>query len=81
MRNILDKNMNDGKLYKLFGEYSRYVFGVYVITFNNKDLSSDNPSDLFKKVKDEYIPTPKGINFNSEWLDKFRDMIDKLGDV
>ena len=26
----------------------------------------------------EYIPTPKGINFNSEWIDKFIEMVEKL---
>jgi len=33
------------------------------------------------KDKDEYIPTPKGINFNSEWVDKFIKMVDKLKDI
>ncbi|MBA7528436.1 hypothetical protein ES705_20620 [subsurface metagenome] len=30
------------------------------------------------KVDNEFIPTKKGINFNSEWLDKFFLMVDKL---
>ena len=31
-------------------------------------------------VDKEYIPTRKGINFNSEWIDKFIEMIEKLKD-
>lgn len=50
----VSKNMNDSELFKFFGKYARYVFGSYVITFNDKDFSADNPSDLFQKVKDEY---------------------------
>jgi len=30
------------------------------------------------KVDNEYIPTKKGININSEWVDKFIKMVDKL---
>ena len=33
------------------------------------------------KVDDKYIPTPKGINFNSEWLTDFIRMVRKLEDV
>jgi len=35
------------------------------------------------KVKDgdEYIPTPKGVNFSSEWIDKFIAMAEKLKDL
>lgn len=54
MKIELPKNMNDSELFKLFGKNARYVFGVYVITFNGKDFSADTPSDLFAKVKDEY---------------------------
>ena len=32
-------------------------------------------------VDKDYIPTKKGINFNSEWIDKFLAMIEKLKDV
>ena len=32
----------------------------------------------YVKVKDEYIPTRKGINFSVEWLDKFMEMVEKL---
>lgn len=32
----------------------------------------------YVKVDDEYIPTRKGINFNSEWLPNFIKMIRKL---
>lgn len=35
----------------------------------------------FVKVKDEYIPTPKGVNFNSEWIEKFIKMVRKLEKV
>ena len=35
------------------------------------------------KVKDgdEYIPTPKGINFSAEWIDDFVKMVEKLKEV
>ena len=32
-------------------------------------------------VDKDYIPTKKGINFNSEWIDKFLEMVEKLKDV
>jgi hypothetical protein len=32
----------------------------------------------FIKVDDRYIATKKGINFNSEWVEKFIEMIEKL---
>ena len=32
------------------------------------------------KVDDDYIPTKKGINFNSEWIDDFLLMVNKLKD-
>jgi hypothetical protein len=35
----------------------------------------------FVKVKDEYVPTPKGINFNAEWLDGFITMVEKLKNI
>jgi len=33
------------------------------------------------KVDNEFIPTKKGINFSSEWLDKFFSMVDKLREI
>jgi len=33
------------------------------------------------KVDSEYVPTKKGINFSSEWLDKFFLMVEKLRDI
>ena len=33
------------------------------------------------KVDDEFIPTKKGINFSSEWLDKFLAMVEKLKEI
>ena len=33
------------------------------------------------KVDNEFIPTKKGINFSSEWLDKFFLMVEKLKDI
>jgi len=33
------------------------------------------------KVDDEFLPTKRGINFDSEWLDGFIEMIDKLKNV
>lgn len=35
----------------------------------------------YVKVDDKYIPTPKGVNFNSEWLPNFIKMVRKLEDV
>lgn len=32
----------------------------------------------YVKVNGEYIPTKKGINFDSEWLDGFVEMVEKL---
>jgi len=34
----------------------------------------------YVKVNGEFIPTKKGINFNSEWLDGFVEMVEKLRD-
>ena len=34
----------------------------------------------YVKVNGEFIPTKKGINFNSEWLDGFVEMVKKLED-
>lgn len=33
------------------------------------------------KVDNGFMPTKKGINFSSEWLDKFLSMVDKLRDI
>jgi len=33
------------------------------------------------KGEDEFIPTPKGINFNAEWIDDFVKMVEKLKEV
>jgi len=33
------------------------------------------------KDKDEYIPTPKGVNFSSEWIDDFVEMVGRLKEV
>lgn len=33
------------------------------------------------KVDDEFIATKKGINFSSEWIDKFLTMVEKLRDI
>jgi len=47
------------------------------------EYRGDERVDLrqYIKVGDEYIPTPKGVNFNAEWIDKFKNMIRKLDDV
>jgi len=36
---------------------------------------------LFVKIDNEFIPTKKGINFHSEHLEGFINMISKLNDV
>jgi len=33
------------------------------------------------KVDDDYIPTKKGVNFDSEWIPKFLEMVDKLREL
>ena len=33
------------------------------------------------KVDDEYIPTKRGVNFNSEWIPNFLKMVNKLKEV
>ena len=33
------------------------------------------------KVDNEFIPTKKGVNFSSEWLDKFLAMVEKLKEI
>jgi len=47
------------------------------------EFRNDERVDLrqYVKVKDEYIPTRKGINFSVEWIKKFIAMIDRLKDV
>jgi len=35
----------------------------------------------YVKVKEEFIPTPKGINFSAEWIDDFVDMVKKLKEI
>ena len=47
------------------------------------EFKGDERIDLrqYVKVDDEYIPTKRGINFNSEWVDGFVAMIDKLRDI
>lgn len=47
------------------------------------EFRNDERIDLrqYVKVKDEYIPTRKGINFSVEWIDKFILMVEKLKDV
>ena len=34
----------------------------------------------YYKIDNEYKPTKRGINFNSEWIDKFIAMVNKLRD-
>lgn len=47
------------------------------------EFRNDERIDLrqYVKVKDEYIPTRKGINFSVEWIDKFILMVEKLKNV
>ena len=35
----------------------------------------------YVKVKEEFIPTPKGVNFSAEWIDDFIEMVEKLKDI
>jgi hypothetical protein len=35
----------------------------------------------YVKVKEEFIPTPKGVNFSAEWIDDFVEMVEKLKDI
>lgn len=47
------------------------------------EFKGDERIDLRQYIKagGEYIPTKKGINFNSEWIDKFVEMIENLKNV
>lgn len=47
------------------------------------EFRNDERVDLrqYVKVKDEYIPTRKGINFSVEWVEKFIGMVEKLKDT
>jgi len=44
------------------------------------EFKGDERIDLrqYILVNGSYVPTKRGINFNSEWLDKFVEMVDKL---
>jgi len=35
----------------------------------------------YVKVKEDFIPTPKGINFSAEWIDDFINMVEKLKSI
>jgi len=35
----------------------------------------------YVKVKEEFIPTPKGVNFCADLIDDFTKMCDKLKDI
>ena len=35
----------------------------------------------YVKVKEEFIPTPKGVNFSAEWIDDFIEMVEKLKEI
>jgi len=47
------------------------------------EFRGDERVDLrqYVKVDNEFIPTKKGINFNSEWLPDFIKMVRKLEEV
>jgi len=47
------------------------------------EFRGDERVDLrqYVKVDNEFIPTKKGINFNSEWLPDFIKMVRKLEGV
>lgn len=33
------------------------------------------------KIDNEFMPTKKGINFSSKWIDKFITMVEKLREI
>ena len=47
------------------------------------EFKGDERIDLrqYVKVDNNYIPTKKGVNFNSEWVDGFITMVEKLKDI
>lgn len=65
------------------------VLGELEITDNKKlvlsigEFKGSERVDLrqYIKVDNEYIPTKKGVNFDSEWVDKFILMVDKLNNI
>lgn len=71
MKKIGELEVTDnGKLVLSFGEY--------------KDKGERIDLRLYVRAKDDegkYIPTIKGIFFNSEWLPDFIKMIEKLKDL
>lgn len=62
------------------------ILGELEITDNKKlvlsigEFKGSERVDLrqYVKVDNEYIPTKKGVNFDSEWVDKFIEMTEKL---
>ncbi|MBA7526414.1 hypothetical protein ES705_18576 [subsurface metagenome] len=62
------------------------ILGELEITDNKKlvlsigEFKGSERVDLrqYIKVDNEYIPTKKGVNFDSEWVDKFIEMTEKL---
>jgi len=71
------------------GDLNLKILNEFEITDNKKlvlaigEFKGDERIDLrqYIKVDNEYIPTKKGININSEWIDKFIAMVDKLKDI
>jgi len=65
------------------------VLNEFEITDNKKlvlsigEFKGNERVDLrqYVKVDNEFIPTKKGINFDSEWLPNFVKMMEKLKNV
>ena len=47
------------------------------------EFRGDERIDLrqYIKVDNEYVPSKKGVNISSEWIDKLIEMVEKLKDV
>ena len=71
--------------FKKKGDYMRVV-DEFLISDNTKlrlqkgDFRGSERIDLRQYIKtdDEFIPTKKGVNFDSEWLPDFLAMVKKL---
>jgi hypothetical protein len=54
------------------------------LVLSHGEFKGNNRIDLrqhFLNDKEEWIVTRKGINFDSEWVDKFLELVEKLKDI
>lgn len=79
MQEISIKNINKGgNFMKLLDEFS--VTDRINLRLQIGEYRGPERIDLrqYIKVDKQFIPTPKGINFSSEYIDRFLEMANKL---